>query len=386
MTMKYGLWMSCALALMVSACDDNPSSDAGVDAAAATDAGPTDAGSDAGPTDAGPTDAGPADAGTDACDDACGDDAICVRAVCVDACGATAEALDAALGAGLTPVANFCRPAAARAFHDGEIWDVTTEVSGTVTTFTLSRWTPAATGLTGLTEVGASTYDTGDAATMTFAGSYLAVSSDGANAAFGYTDSTFRGDVVVRRMGDTELLLDANGNFDAAFLDSSVLLVNGLALATTDAGQGVYAMDVTASVAAPANVVTNLGSFSGSIAVTPDYVVAGGFEEGGFVYAVPRAAVMAAMTTDALDAVTEGAEVLDPDGMPIPSSFAMVDDRLITFVFDGPTTSYATAWDGTDLTLSDAMVVGPDGTFNDVVDAPDDRLLMAHSGGLLLVE
>ncbi|MFK7990217.1 MAG: hypothetical protein AB8I08_29625 [Sandaracinaceae bacterium] len=378
--MKYGLFMSCALALALTACDDNPSSDAGADAAMA-DAGS----SDAGPTDAGSTDAG-SDGGTDACDGSCGSDELCVRAVCVEACGATAEALEAALGTGLSPVANFCRPAAARAFHEGEVWDVTTALEGTVTTFTLSRWTPDATGLTGLTEVGTATYDTGDAATMTFAGSYLAISPDGANVAFGYTDSTAGGDVVVRRMGSADLMLDGNGNFDAAFLDNSTLLVNGLALGTTDAGQGVYAMDVTASVASAVNVLSNLGMFSGSVAATADYVIAGGFEDGGFVYAVPRADLMAAMTTDALDVVTEGAEVLDAVDMEVSSTFTIVDGRLITLPFGGPVTSYATTWDGTDLTLTDATVVCTDGTFVDVIDAPEDRLLLVHGGGLLLVE
>lgn len=355
-------WMGCALiALSMVACDERDPGD--VDAGSVVD-GATDCG--------------------------CASEEACVRGVCVASCGADGSALEAGIGDELTPVAAICRSSVARTTRGGEVYDVTTETSGTVTTFVLSRFAIDAAGSAPVpTEVVRTTEDSGSADVMIFAGGYVALSPDGSRSSFGYTTSMdFAGAVLVGAAGDVTSI-DAPGNFDAAFLDDDTLLVNGLGVLDQDAGEGVYAADVGATPPTATHVLSEMGAYSGTVAVTADYVVAGASDESfaTHVWAVPRADVASAIDAGApIDVTTDATEVLDPAGAPLPSAFRVIGDRLVTLPFGGPITSYRASWDGTALTLSDPIVLATDGTFTDVLAAPDDRLLLVHPSGLLLVE
>jgi len=354
-----------ALCLMAG-CDGSDDPDGGTSA----DAAP--------PTDAGAVDGGPVVECV-----GCTSDEICVAGVCVAGCGADGAALTASLGAGLTPVQNVCRAVSAVEVRGSELWDLTTTVSGNVTSFSVSRYTLDSTSPTLFAE---SSYDTGLDTTMLFPSGYLAIDPSRAVAAYGFTTNVDFYGALFLANGTTAPQLDAVGNFDAAFLDDDVLLINGLGSIATSEGQGVYAVDTRPSTPTGVHVLTNMGSFSGSVEATADYVLAGGVDDAfaGHVYVVPRASVVMALTGTPIDVTVGATEVLDPGSQLIPSTFRVVDGRLVTLPFGGPITSYATSWDGSALTLSDPQVLATGGTFTDALAAPTTGTILVHGTGLLV--
>lgn len=327
---------------------------------------------------------------------ACGDDEACVRGVCVADCGAGGETLESALGEGLIPVAGFCRSAAAYAVSfDGNaatVWEVTSTTAGTETTFVLSRWAldPEGGSSPSANEVATAVHDTGDAAITTFPGGFLALDPSGERAAFGYTTSGegFPGTVVVADVATGALTeLSAPANFDAAWTGAEHLTVNGQGLGELAEGQGLYTVDL-ASDGRVVHLATGLGTYSGAVVTTEAFVLAAGVEDGTFephAYAIPRELYETALEEGTpVDVANEETvvEVLDPSGAALPSTFAIVADRLVAMPFGGPITSYAL--DGA--ALSDARVIATGETFTNVLPAGEGRLLLVHAAGLLLVE
>ncbi len=255
-----------------------------------------DGGTDGGANDGGPVDGGPPDAGPTPCgENFCTDEQACVRGVCVAHCGSDASGWDAALAAGLLPVTSICRPAAARAVHVAgdavNVWDLTTTTSGTETTFVVSRWPLAAPVPV---EIARTSTDPG-ADAMLFTGGYLALAPTASLAAFGYTVSpSFDGRVhLVLAGGGTDTDLSAPGNFDAAFLDGSTLLVNGLGVDDVGLGeQGLYAVTTEGGLGF-VRVAEGLGDFSGGVRVTDAFVLVGGSFPGfeSRTYVIDRALV-----------------------------------------------------------------------------------------------
>jgi hypothetical protein len=369
-----------------------------------------DAGADAhvhdrdGGTDAGASDGGPRDAGPTPCGDTvCGGEEACVRGVCVQHCGQDASGWDDALAAGLVPIASVCRSASARATHATgsslEVWDVTTSMAGNETTFVLSRWPLTDVGV--VVEVARTSHDTGSADTLLFPGSYLTLSPAGRAAAFGFTTSAdFDGTVFhVLSADGTETELAAPGNFDAAWLDESTLLVNGLGLGTSTTGQGLHAAVLTDEGVSFVQVAEGLGIASGGVRVTDAFVLVGGFFEGfeSRAYVLDRALVE--------DVVAGRREVLDVEAAAtsgtrgvhrvaeLPSTFAWVHDLVVVQEYDAsfsiaglrafPVTAYDVA---TGLTLGPSELLTTGAAFSDALAAGSDRILLSFGAGVLLVE
>jgi hypothetical protein len=374
-------------ALWIIGCDGPVTiADAGAD-----DGGPSDDGGLA--RDAGPGDAGVgADAGSDAgpagCEiDGCGEGEACVRSVCIADCGGDVSGFEAALGAGFVPVAHFCRgPSAFAAREDGgdvTVFDLTAATAGTVTTFSLSRWAlDPATPTPALAVVGTMTFDAEDTGALAFAGGYLELDPDGAQALFGYTTSATGSPGQIFRMSladGTGYKEVAPGNFDAAWVDAEHYLVNGFGLASLADGQGLYAADLTVADRA-VHIGTDFGAYSGSVAVGPTFILAAGVGDdfAGHAYLVPRATYEAALADGTPVDLGALSEVLDPAGAPIGSTFSLVHGRLVTMPYGGPITSYATAVEGDAMTLSDPRVLATGVTFTDAIAAGEGQLLLAR--------
>lgn len=383
------LWAS-VLAL-ISACD-GPS----VDPDAGADAGP-------GPVDAGGEDAAAPDATVD-CE--CGSGEACVRGVCLATCGLDGAALEEALSAGLRPVATFCRAAAAYGVHaSGDtvtVYDVTSSTDGSTTTLVLSRWaldpsasTPAP------TEVATTTHDAAAEGELVFPGGYLEIDPTGARALFGFTTSATGspGDVVVVTLADGGVTrLAAPGNFDAAWIDATRFLVNGMGLDDRAEGQGLYLGELSGTPRA-LHVLTNMGDYSGSVVATSAYVLAGGVVDGTFesrVHSFSRARLDTAIADEvAIDAGSDGAvsAVLDPGGAALSSTFSPLGARLVTTPYGGPLTSYAAAEADGAVTLSDPRELASGGAMTDAMSVGGGRTLLVlfdgatfSPAGLLLVE
>lgn len=332
-----------------------------------------------------------------ACEPECGAGEACLRGVCVAECGANVASLDQALGAELVPVAAFCRTANAFAVRESgagvSVWDVRASTEGTTTSFVLSRWeldpsvsTPAA------TEVATTRHDTGSDEVMTFAGGYLALDPSAQRAVFGYTTSAedFAGAIIhVALDGGAVTEVPAPGNFDAAWIDGTHVVVNGFGLGDVASGQGVYAADLSAAPRA-IHIGTNMGEYSGSVAASPSYVIAAGVEDGTFaphVYFLAQEPLEAALTSEtAADLASDASELLGPEDAALASTFSIVRDRLVTAPFGGPITSYAIALSQDPPALSDPRVLATSDVFSDVLPGGEGRLLLAHGAGLLLVE
>ncbi len=388
------LWAS-VLAL-ISACD-GPS----LDPDAGADAGP-------GPVDAGREDAGGEDAAApDATVDCeCGSGEACVRGVCLATCGLDGAALEEALSAGLTPVASFCRAAAAYGVYvsgdEVTVYDVTASTDGATTTLVLSRWAldPSVTTPAPI-EVATTTHAVTEETELVFPGGYLEIDPAGARAIFGFTTSGAGspGDVVVVTLADGAVTrLAAPGNFDAAWLDGTRFLVNGQGLDDRADGQGLYLGDLSGTPRA-LHVLTNMGDYSGSVVATSAYVLAGAVVDGTFesrVRSFSRARLEVAIADEvAIDAGSDAAvsAVLDPGGAAPASTFSPLGARLVTTPYGGPLTSYAAAETGGAITLSDPRVLATGAAMTDALPAGAGRTLLVlfdgatfSPAGLLLVE
>lgn len=390
--MKRNLVLAIAASLTaLVACDNGPEgTDAGVDSGMMGSDGGTDGGTDSGPGDDGGSDAGP-----ESCDTAgCGTGEVCLRSVCIATCGADASGWDAALAADLAPVASFCRSASAFGTRisgsETDVFDMTTAVSSGGTSFTLSRWIADPTTSPIPSVVGmASALHPSDVSL--FAGGYVAASPSGASVAFGYTlgDASFSGEVFeIVTAGGASLSIDATGNFDATWLDDDVVLVNGVGLeGATGTGQALYAADLSGALFR--QVVTGLGSASGSVEIVGDSVLVGGFDDSfvGHVYVVARADIETAVGGGATVVVDSSDELLY-DGSPLPSAFERVGDLFVTSRYDvafslealqaHPIEAGPTLGAPTDLTTG--------AIFTAAYEAADDRMLLRFAEGLLLVE
>lgn len=354
--------------------------------------------------DGGPADAGPVDGGPRCGERVCGEAEACVRSVCLARCGADLSGWDEALAAGLTPVASYCRAADVSASHVGagslEVWDLRASAEGTTTSFVLSRWTPA--GATPVaTEVARAAADTGSAEVLLFPGGYLAVSPDRGATAFGYTTTAagFQGEIfrVLTADGAT-VELDAPGNFGAAWLDASTLLVNGFGVDGVGDGQGLYAVVFSAGAADVTQVASGLGIASGGVHVAADHVLVGGLFEGfeNRAYALDRALVqdVVAGRRDAVDVEAQAGTTAGVHRVAaLPSTFDGLGDAVAvqewseTFELTGllayPVRSYAPA---SGLALDEPQRLTSGATFRSVLDAGAGRVLLVHERGLLLVE
>ncbi len=332
-----------------------------------------------------------------ACAEPCAEGQSCVRAVCVADCGADVEAFGSALGEGLVPVANFCRSAGAYGVRlDGaevEVFDLRSETEGLVTTFTLSAWTLDTETPTPSVRVVTSAQHTAAADQLVFAGGYVEVDPSGASVLFGYTttDIGFPGEVfrASTQEGPATPVV-APSNFDVAWVDADRYVVNGAGLGESSEGQGLYSADATT---APVHAASGFGDYSGSVVVTPTFVLAGGADAAlaTHVYVVARArfdAALASGTPVVLSEDASASEVLDPAGSSLSSStFELHGERLIVTPFGGPIRSYQLGeLDGAGLALSDPRDLALGGTFTGVLAAGDGRLLLVHADGLLLVE
>lgn len=363
-------------------------------------------GGDAALADGGAQDAALADGGVgqdaevvDLCASvSCGDGEACVRGVCIATCGADVSGFDAALGAGLVPVASYCRRADARVVRESgatiEVWDVTSSTAGTTTTFTLSRWSPGETATPDATSIASTTHDTGDASIAVFTGGFLDLDAAGERALFGYTTSEtgYPGELFVVTLADESVArVAAPSSFDAAWIDATHAVVTAAGLAGAAAGPGAYVGDLAASPASASQAITGLGAYSGSVIAGPSLVIVGGTSDAfePHVYAVPRASLEAAIAAGApLDVTSDAAvsELVDASGAALPSTFSDVHGRIVTTPYGGPLTSYALESSGGEVTLSDARVLATGDTFTDAYAGGAGRILLAHGAGLLLVE
>lgn len=359
---------------------------AGCDGPAASDDGGQGPG-DGGVADGGLDADGGGDAGSAGCEpEGCDEGYACVRSVCIADCGGDLAGFDAALGEGLVPVAHFCRSASAYATlvsaEGVSVYDLTASTEGTVTTFSLSRWALDPASAVEPLVVGTMDFDAEGSGDLAFPGGYLEIDPDGAHALFGYTTSATGSPGQVFRMslsdgtGWKEL---APGNFDAVWVDADHYLVNGFGLGALAEGQGLYAADLTVADRA-VHIGSDLGTYSGSVSVGPDFILAAGV--GDDFLPQPRFIARDAYDTALADGAPidlgAGSAVLDPSGAPIPSTFSRVHGRLVTMPFGGPITSYATAVAEGELTLSDPRVLANGMTFTDVLAAGEGQLLLAR--------
>ena len=385
-------WMVVAAGVIGLGCGGNAGSDAGPgDSGAVQDApvladAPIDAGSDAGDVDGGPC-------------GGCGAGQACLRGVCIASCGGDPAALDAALAAGLTPVAHVCRAGiTALDVVDGappRVYEVTTATSGTVTTFTLVRWTiEAGIDMPTASVLATATHDVGAAGSLVFAGGYVAVSPDEMHVLFGYTttDAGFVGGVFDAAVGSMTVAETAGpGNYDAAWLDGASWLVNGLGLGTAGgAAQGLYLHDGSGD----RQVAAAMGDYSGSVAVLGGVVLAGGVPAaawpdgtmGDRVFVLDRAALLGA-GAGGVSAWTTAVSRLE-----VPSSFELLSGmRIASLTYDA---SFAVSGiEARALSLGVAgwtaaapTALATGSTFSLVRGVGPTELLFVHAGGALLVQ
>ncbi|MGE0786284.1 MAG: hypothetical protein AB7S26_11395 [Sandaracinaceae bacterium] len=385
-----GWGIASLLAASAVGCDDGAPNDAG----GGGDAGPmVDAGG-------GGTDAG-RDAGTVGCGGHnCQLDEACVRDVCVATCGEDTSGWDAALAARFTPVHAFCEASGtidvAHDATDTTVFQIETTMIATGTTFTLSSW-PLDLASAPSPTMFASFDVAHDDMTFLFVGELVRPSPDGMSVLVGYTlgDTSSTGELfnVVRADG-THMAFPANGNYDAVWVDNGTVLVNGLGLGAMNNGQGLYASKITAATLDETQVATGLGDASGSVLLTGDYLLAGGYsfaDSASHVYAIGRQAVDGVLdgSRSAIDFAAEGVEVCPTCGLS--SSFRRIDDHLVmnrydaSFMQDGILAYPITGFDATTgLALGDEEEWVTDGTFTSAFET-HDGVLLRFAGGLLLV-
>jgi hypothetical protein len=278
-----------------------------------------------------------------------------------------------------------------------EVWDLTATTEGTVSTFTLSRWTlDPAMETPDPTTVATATYDTGDDSIAAFPSGFVAIDPSGEHALFGYTTTAdgYPGNVVLVTIADgTTTDIAAPGNFDAAWLDAHRVVVNARGLDDVSSGAGLYVGDITAGALDAVYAVTGLGPNSGSVVAGATYVVAGSADD-SFAphdYVMPLSGVDAAIGSGTpLDVTSEATALVGSESAP-PSTFSQLEDRIVPTPFGGPLASYTL--DTTTGMLADPQPIATGSTFTDVAAAGSGRLLLAHQDAttfatvsLLLVE
>ncbi|WP_053230862.1 hypothetical protein [Sandaracinus amylolyticus] len=378
--------------------DDDLASD---DASVGSDAGWADAGAlgDAASEvdSAVQSDGGPTDGSAGACSE-CGEMQACVRSVCVDTCGADLSAWEGALGAGLVPVANFCRSADAygvigAAGRAPVVYDLLASTDDDDFVYAVSRWT-AQTGMDiAPSEVATVRVEVDPAwgAARPFPNGFVAINADETALLFGYTvfvsPESVPGEIFRVTIGSGETTaFTAPGNFDAAWIDDADFVVSGLGLGTVADGHGLYAYD--ASEDETAHVATNLGVYSGAVGLTADYAIAGGSaaDFSSQVFSVSRSAFDGAFASGTpIDMMLTGSRVA-AGGMTIPSAFSIsADGRQLTAAeYMGPIRVWSVSQDSGSLTLSPQPNLAS-GTFTTAFAAGDGRVMLRHSDGLLLV-
>lgn len=179
-----------------------------------------------------------------------------------------------------------------------------------------------------------------------FPSQYVAIGPDG-SVAVGYNLSTsssaFDGEMFIYSEGlEPPVAIPARGNYDAAWLEPSQLLVNGLGFGSVNDGQGLYG--ATIAPGGPSGVrrlIDNLGSLSGPVE-TGDVVLAGGHGTwGGFtgsrIYAFTLAELsLAIIGVDVLDAEASGDVVFQrpTTGMGTGQSATIVGSTMYIVVAD----------------------------------------------------
>jgi hypothetical protein len=302
------------------------------------------------------------------------------------------EGLDEALGE-MSVVASFCRPGLSTLAVDGDgrVLDVLVTTEGSDATFTLSGWEPELEQAD--PEVSNVAAPTLSEMVLVFGGSYLEL--NGGRAIYGYTTSGdgAPGEVFVVSTADGSVTrMDAPGNFDAAWLDGTRFALSGLGLTDRTDGQGIYVADVSTSPPTVARVASGPGDFSGSIAVTSEYVLVGGTIDVTFenvVYVISRAdfdAALSAGETIAIGTDERAVLVTGSGAEPLSTTFALVDGRFVSLPYTGAITAYDVAFDGTSLTLSSPEVLGMAPTFKAAVSAGSGQLYLLHDNGVILVE
>jgi hypothetical protein len=131
-----------------------------------------------------------------------------------------------------------------------------------------------------------------------FPADYLALGSTGATAVVGYDLESMEGVIFWGDRGSPpRTISNASGNYRAAFLDDTTLLVNGQGVGAAQQGQGVYLV----REGQPARrLIKDLGIYSGHLALTGGVLFAGGyFGDGNKIYAFTQDEVRAAVQSGA---------------------------------------------------------------------------------------
>lgn len=305
-------------------------------------------------------------------------------------CETNLASFEPALGGAIRPVLNLCRPPAqAMDVIEAEggtlrVYELVATSVGTTTTFTLSRFTLMADGSASNTEMVAMTTHESTEAVMTYVGGYLDISPGEHGAIFGYTTTApgFVGGVFDLDLGEGTIgEVPAPGNYDAAWLDDSSWVLDGMGLGI-EMGPGLYLYDSEAGTSRVA--AREMGEYSGSVALLSDVIVAGAFASTGLVFVFDRERLVNAATP--LDAREDALARLDA-----PSVFELVfGNRLATIVYDGPTIAAiearVLAEEGDEWTLGAAEPITSGAVFTNIVAAGANRAFLQHGNGVLLVE
>lgn len=367
-----------------------------------------DAGVDAGPTaDAGP-DGGPASPfpEPEGCM-ACGGARACVRGVCVALCGGDVAEVDAALAEGVAPIAGYCRTAvAAGAGPASTVVDLRVVDDGAAITATVASF-PLTPGNVAPTAAPRATFEVTPAldGMPLFWSGFLAAGPGDAPVAVGYTQGFGDPGRLFVVGGGDPIELPAPGNFDAAWLDASTLLVDGQGVGDGAApAQGLDAVRLDGAGNATARrVLGNAFAFSGSVAVVGDLVLYGALADdfSDRLLVLAGATIDAALDggSDPIDALADDRVVEVPGG---PSAFVHLGDgRLAVRRFNAEFETELSLVETTG-TTPDAFALGaptplagPPGddpetfeqVFSDAIATGDpDRVLLVHGTGLLLVD
>ena len=324
----------------------------------------------------------------------CEADQTCVRGVCIATCDGL-EGIEAALVPGVIPVAHACRSAGPMDAVGSDVYELVTEPAGPGVLLRLVRWTFADGDVTAATVAQTTYILRGKPAEMVYPG-YVAVSDDSAHALIGYTTSLsgFQGGVVNIDVGEMTLAeLDADGNFDAAFVDGSRYLVNGLGFAALE-GQALYLADAIEGDPAGTVVADEMGDASGAVGLwaEEDIVIFGGARYGstwpdgsmgGLLFAAPLDALLDAAAP--LDAYADTQRLTG-----VPGVFEMLSRGRLLEVYYGASgidglrsTQLLVDGEGT-VTAESPLGVTLGGTFFHAAAIEDD-ILLVHATGTLRV-
>jgi len=368
--------------LMLAGCDpETTAEDAGTDAPVA-DVPATDT-----PVPDAPliVDAADAPAGCD-----CDTDQTCLRRVCIATCDGI-DGFDAALAAGVVPVAHACRSAAAFDVVGSNVYELTATPGSSGVVLALVRWTFADGAVTTSTLAQRTYVPTADPVESVYPG-YVTVSDDESHALFGYTTSRagFVGGVVnVDASAMTFDEISAPGNFDGAFVDGTQYVINGLGFGALT-GQGLYLADAATASPAGEKVVDHMGDASGSVGLWSEegMVVFGGANyggpwpddsTGGYVFFLPAASV--------IDGVTPIDAFVTAQRLRLPGAFELLSGGRLVEVYYGDAgidglRYYPLNNSDEGVEAGEAADITMGGTFFNAGAIGDDVLLVHGSGSL----